>query len=69
MLVGLAASAGVTGCLGIGTDAELSQEVACREHFKNDPAGRASCSADPASRRTTDVRPEDLPIRTDQRGQ
>jgi hypothetical protein len=52
------------------TNAKLTDEQICRNHYENDPVERDRCSLDPGRRDGSppQARPQDLPIRTDQPG-
>ncbi len=63
----LALPFGLAGCASPTGPQELSLEAACLNHFENDPLGRDRCRMSGETRGDTvpDVRPQDLPIRTD----
>jgi hypothetical protein len=65
----LAAAAGlVLGACAMGGPAELTEQQACLEHNKNDPAARERCYQSPDLRTGSppDARPQDLPVRSGQ---
>jgi hypothetical protein len=65
----LAAATGLllSACAASGP-VELTEQQACLEHNKNDPAARDRCYQSPDLRRGSppDARPEDLPVRSGQ---
>lgn len=65
--LGLAAVACLSACTTQRTPAELSMEQVCLSHHENNPAEQDRCRQSPEQRNGSppDMRPQDLPVRTD----
>lgn len=59
-----------TACVSATPADDISTEQACLQHYERDPIGRDRCRLPPENQNGSvpDVRPQDLPIRTDAPG-